>query len=587
MSSLSGITDQLNNPAPCGGCDCGSLQTRLQRVETVNNEQARELAFLEAQVNPLAGLINGLKGAIERRPETGDLARIEDIAYRAYYLAQRTSGEIQTIQQVIPLVSREARQAAQSADEAKRRADEAYALAQRAHDLAKATSDVVQYHSREIENLGIQLRSHEDRIRALERRKNNNDLEPRVKSLEDWRIGTVAGLAYLQYQIWQLKRTPLKGDKGDRGLPGANGKPGLPGTPGTPGKDGTPGLPGTAGLPGTPGTNGTPGLPGTAGLPGTPGTNGTPGSNGAPGLPGTNGTPGSNGAPGLPGTNGAPGTNGLPGTPGKDGTPGLPGTAGLPGTPGKPGTAGTPGTNGLPGTAGKPGADGKPGTAGAPGTNGLPGKDGKPGEKGKDAEVKFSNITVKQFDKCEGETPIFTTRQVSVIQGTELAESTNADTLANIASQKCKECNAIATVPEWWQVRPEAGRKQAVLVFKELKDDGTIGNDPYAITIPHCTLTMAPNASPLPTYKKGDYQGVLFLKDNSKLIVNCFDADEVQRVITALSTVIDSAYLQGATQTIGRHKNKPFKKIKVKAQELHFYPTGAKSMKPAYIKSFF
>jgi hypothetical protein len=159
--------------------------------------------------------------------------------------------------------------------------------------------------------------------------------------------------------------------------------------------------------------------------------------------------------------------------------------------------------------------------------------------------------------------------------------------IANIEGQKCKELTAIATVPEWWQVRPEATRPQAILVFKELKPDGTIGKDPYSITIPHCTLTTPPNGSPLARYEKGFIQGILTLKDNSKLIVNCKDSDECERVIATLSSVIAGNQLEGSSIKIGKTRGIAFKQIEVKAQRLDYFPNGAKTMKPAYMKSFF
>jgi hypothetical protein len=161
------------------------------------------------------------------------------------------------------------------------------------------------------------------------------------------------------------------------------------------------------------------------------------------------------------------------------------------------------------------------------------------------------------------------------------------DRMSRIEGQQCQECTAIATVPEWWEYRPESKRPQGILVFQELKADGTIGNDPYSITIPHCNLGTAPIKAPLTTYKKGNWQGILTLKDNSKLIVNCVDVDEVNRVIGALSKVIDPAYLVGSFVKIGPHRGLDYKTITVRVMRLDYYPNGSKNMKPAYVKSFF
>ena len=51
--------------------------------------------------------------------------------------------------------------------------------------------------------------------------------------------------------------------------------------------------------------------------------------------------------------------------------------------------------------------------------------------------------------------------------------------------------------------------------------------------------------------------------------------------------MIVSGQLEGATTKIGKTKGMAFKQIDVKAQRLDYYPKGVKTMKPAYMKSFF
>lgn len=124
------------------------------------------------------------------------------------------------------------------------------------------------------------------------------------------------------------------------------------------------------------------------------------------------------------------------------------------------------------------------------------------------------------------------------------------------------------------------------MVFKELRQDNTLGNDAYSITIPHCILTTAPRFSPLDQYDKGNWQGILTLKDNSKLTVNCIDVEEANRVISAISQVIDPAYLIGSYLKIGQHRGLAYKELRVKAVKLDYYPTGARNLRPAYLKRF-
>jgi hypothetical protein len=164
-----------------------------------------------------------------------------------------------------------------------------------------------------------------------------------------------------------------------------------------------------------------------------------------------------------------------------------------------------------------------------------------------------------------------------------------ADRLADIEGKLCSnnsDCDPIATVPEWWEYRPESHRPQGILVFKELRDDNTLGKDPYPITIPHCILNTAPTVSPLVEYKKGNWQGILTLKDNSKVIVNCLDIIEANRVISAISRVIDLNYLDGSYVKIGQHRGLAYKEIRVKAVRLDYYSMGTKNMRPDYLKRF-
>jgi Collagen triple helix repeat (20 copies) len=368
-----------------------------------------------------------------------------------------------------------------------------------------------------------------------------------------------------------------------------------------------------AGLPGAKGDRGEQGIQGVAGAAGNPGL---------AGIPGATGTPGSIGAQGFPGVAGTPGRTGAQGLPGASADPTLPIRVMvleqkmddvrqrpdiLPRTPDKRIPIHYPGTGEIIHVPTDDYIQGEFVTE----NNKITklGGDMEPlkndNEKNKAAilaiqqnccntepktqpKVEFAPVLLKKFERCDPATgkPVFSEEPNIVIKEMVLTERLKSEKIADIQAQQCKDCGCVASVPEWWQLRPEAQRPQGILIFKELKDDGTIGNDNYSITIPHCTLTTAPTASPLTTYNKGDFEGILTLKDNSKLIVNCKDADECNRVITALSAVINSQQLTGSSTKIGQRKGLPFKKIKVKAVELHFYPTGLKSMKPVYFKRF-
>ena len=306
-------------------------------------------------------------------------------------------------------------------------------------------------------------------------------------------------------------------------------------------------------------------------------------------IPGATGATGQQGQQGLAGNKGDKGNNGdtgAKGDKGDNGETGNKGDTGAKGDRGDKGETGNKGDTGAKGDTGNKGDTGATGTNGATGATGDKGIQGEPGQEGTVPEVKFSIISVKKFNGCIGLEPQFSSESVSIITGTESSEQAKLERLADIEAEKCAECNATATVPEWWEYRPEAHRPQGILIFRELKPDNTIGNTPYVITIPHCTLGLAPTNSPIGTYQKGNWQGILTLKDNSKLVVNCATVDEANRVIAAISTVIDPNYLAESYVKVGQHRGLPYKSIEVKAVRLDYYPNGAANMRPIYQKYF-
>jgi len=557
MSGVSGITSQLNSTNACNNCDNSGLIARLQAIEGLNSQQSADLLGLATKFTPLGAAIDQVRGALGLKEDKGQLSETDRIARRALSLAESHEGaiallrsDVDQIQYILPLMSRET-QAAMA------RANNAYSLSERAYSLAEATSTVVQNHTREIEDLEIQVRSLEDRVARLERNQRGDDgLAERVGSLENWRTGTIAALIAMEIQILRLRsrldalvlaKGP-KGDKGDRGLTGATGKPGPNGLPGKTGERGLPGTKGDRGL---------------TGATGKPGLNGLPGKTGERGLPGTNGTPGAAGKPGTNGYSGTAGTNGTPGAAGKPGTNGLNGKPGLNGTPG---TAGTPGTNG------------------APGTNGTPGQNGTVGNDGKDAEVKFSTITAKKFERCNEKTPVFSTTTVSVIRGTELAESLKLDQLANIEGEKCNECpDNVHGSPEWWEVRPGSNRPQLLLLFSPTGKNRAN----YQITIPHWTGEKpTPKNPPIKEYKKGSFMAVVHLADTSKLIINAFDKDEAVRVVRRLKGTISGAMLNGSRTNYTELEGSSITKQTMTCRYAVYYPQGQKSKDPLWSVKF-
>jgi hypothetical protein len=159
---------------------------------------------------------------------------------------------------------------------------------------------------------------------------------------------------------------------------------------------------------------------------------------------------------------------------------------------------------------------------------------------------------VKVFIKCEGGTAVYGVETVMIPASSIAYVGKLFEKIANTQGESCREREviAVASVPEWWQLRPEARRPQLIYIYQERKD-GAILNSTYPITIPHPNAANKTSATKLPDYIKGNFEGILTLKDNSKVIVHCKDENEVKRLFTAIRAIIDPAYLVGSTSKIG------------------------------------
>lgn len=137
----------------------------------------------------------------------------------------------------------------------------------------------------------------------------------------------------------------------------------------------------------------------------------------------------------------------------------------------------------------------------------------------------------------------------------------------------------IAVIPEWWQVRIGADRPQLVCLFGEKNRNGKIGRTRWPLTIPHY---IGPQKPQLPAYTKGQWEGILTLRDNSKLIVNAVSKSEAERVISALQKYINPQMLQGSESKIGIRKGKKLKQVLVFPTSVRFFKTGQKNTVPTW-----
>lgn len=174
-------------------------------------------------------------------------------------------------------------------------------------------------------------------------------------------------------------------------------------------------------------------------------------------------------------------------------------------------------------------------------------------------------------------------KTVSCLQGEEAKTKLLFDRLATTEALQCRPSNAIASVPEWWQLRPEAQRSQLVILFAEVYKTGKLGKSRWSLTIPHYNRPKGFKPR-IPDYEKGSWEGILVLKDNSKIIVNAKSRSECSKVLNALKINVPVEYRtvngKAVKAKIGERINTDLKEVRVTAVRADFYSTGAKNMEP-------
>ncbi len=202
------------------------------------------------------------------------------------------------------------------------------------------------------------------------------------------------------------------------------------------------------------------------------------------------------------------------------------------------------------------------------------------------AAVTPAPVLIKTFVNCENGEANFSLETVLVPANSMLYVQKIFEKIANIEAQQCRELTAVATVPEWWQVRFEGGISQLILSYQELKPDGTIGKDWYPITIPHPKSTAQTTTKLTPDYEKGNWQILLTLKDNSKVIINSkTEQGGIDFMNQQIKPLIDPSFLTAAKIKTSHYPDQGFKQIKVTHKHTDYYATGQRSLTPTWRKA--
>jgi hypothetical protein len=136
----------------------------------------------------------------------------------------------------------------------------------------------------------------------------------------------------------------------------------------------------------------------------------------------------------------------------------------------------------------------------------------------------------------------------------------------------------VAVVPEWWQVRVFQ-RPQLVIQYAELLDNGKLGSSRWSVTIPHYNKPKTSKPQ-FPRYEKGNFEGILVLSDNSKIIINAKNKTECQRVINALKAFVNPKYLKDARPPKIGERPGTYKRVNVVPVRCHYFSTGQQNTLP-------
>ncbi|MGF1964599.1 MAG: hypothetical protein RMX99_034555, partial [Aulosira sp. DedVER01a] len=212
--------------------------------------------------------------------------------------------------------------------------------------------------------------------------------------------------------------------------------------------------------------------------------------------------------------------------------------------------------------------------------------------------INWQNVTVPVVSCDLGTdgkyTPSTTSQTITVIatkSGNEASKTLkHFQELAKSNEQLCRNRNneavALVALPERYELSPGGHIPQMIYVFKQVNDDNTLGRVPYQITVPHPANTTPPTSPPLPNYKKGSWEAILTLKDNSKVFVNAYSVAEGEAMLDAIKPLINSSFLVNSFQKVGQRKGQALLEINVKLVEMQYYSTGTALKEPDWIKRF-
>lgn len=161
-----------------------------------------------------------------------------------------------------------------------------------------------------------------------------------------------------------------------------------------------------------------------------------------------------------------------------------------------------------------------------------------------------------------------------------------------IIAEEVKKLDVTAAIPLSFQIRHEGDTPQMVIQCAQRKSAAN-GNTParydsakYPITVPHWKGGQNDKPS-LPPYKKGNWEGILVIADNSKVTINAQNESECIKILNAIKPWIDSKMLKGSYFKGGKIvTEEPIKQELVYPKYGRYFANGQKNNKPDWRVDF-
>lgn len=147
----------------------------------------------------------------------------------------------------------------------------------------------------------------------------------------------------------------------------------------------------------------------------------------------------------------------------------------------------------------------------------------------------------------------------------------NLDELKQDILDALEDLDTNAVVPDAWQVKVGNDRPQLAIQFGNVLASGEIGSSRFNTCIPHWNGST--KWALLPRYRKGNIQGRIILKDNSRLVVYAYSETEAKKAIASLLKFVKPSMIKSRTPFIGQ-ANGDFSTVKVKPTLAKFFEKG-------------